>query len=601
MEFVVLPDHPAADEVYARLPERYRENTLYHHSGRPWLAGRWPAGVVIGAQTGASRIALLGCARTTEPELAAQLGKVSDLRQFDRLVERTAGCFHLVAAIDGVVRVQGSLSGARQLFATSVHGIRVVANRVSPLRELRRLTLAEEHVAMHLLCYVPPWPLNERSVWREIDCVPFGHYLCLRPDGTAEPVRWWSPPEPDIPIEQAAHRFREALVAAVAARTGTAPVVGADLSGGMDSTSLCFIAAGQGGRLVTVRRKPMDPTNPDEAFASRAETALPDAEHVVLDRDTAVLYYDSLDRDDLEVDEPPPFIAMRAYVDDVARLVAARGATSHIQGHGSDELAATGTTYVNALAQQNPIRSLRSIRAIRAMRRWSLTTTLRVVRPFPPYAEWLHRSADGLLSPPDFESQVGWEPDPHLPAWASRQAAELVRDTLCGCAVTNPQPLSPVPFQHDTLRSILVNGSIVRFANTLGARSGVSFEAPFLDDQVVRAALSVRLADRHVVGRTKPLLAAAMRGIVPEYILDRTTKGHFTVDTYAGRKRHLDRMRQMCEESHLVAMGLVDPAGFRRVLSGIMPDPANIGPLENTLACEAWLRSLPAETGLRLR
>ena len=40
-------------------------------------------------------------------------------------------------------------------------------------------------------------------------------------------------------------------------------------------------------------------------------------------------------------------------MEDVARIMAARGVTSHLQGHGSDELAATGTAYVNAMAQQS--------------------------------------------------------------------------------------------------------------------------------------------------------------------------------------------------------------------------------------------------------
>ena len=123
------------------------------------------------------------------------------------------------------------------------------------------------------------------------------------------------------------------------------------------------------------------------------------------------------------------------------------------------------------------------VRAMRARRRWSLATTLRVVRAFPPYAEWLRRSGDELLSPPNIEAEVGWEPAPRLPPWASREAAALVQDTLRRTAATDPQPMSLVPAHDEMLRCIRVNGWIVRFANTLGERFGVSFEAPFLDDR----------------------------------------------------------------------------------------------------------------------
>ncbi|MFF8597231.1 asparagine synthase-related protein [Streptomyces sp. NPDC015220] len=597
MEFVVLPDHPAADEVSARIPEEYRKKVLRHHSGRPWLVGNWPANAAVCVGAGPSKIALFGAARTTERELLVQLGKVRTLRDLDGIAERTAGSFHLVASINGLVRAQGGLSGARGIFSTSFAGITVAANRISVLGELRRLTVAEDQLALRLLAFTPPWPLSERSVWREVDSLPFAHYLSVRPDGTAEQIRWWDPPAPERPAGLAAPELREALVAAVAARTGAQPAVGADLSGGMDSTSLCFLAAEQGGGLVTIRRRLMDPTNCDDPVADRAAADLPGAEHIVLDKDTASPYYESPDRDDLAMDEPPPFIAMASHMEDVARIMASHGVTRHLQGHGSDELAATGTTYVNAMAQRSLLGSLGMIRAMRARRRWSLATTLRVVRAFPPYAEWLQRSADELLRPPDVESEVGWEPTPRLPPWASGEAAALVRDAMNRTAGTDPQPMSSIPTQHEILRCIRVNGWIVRFANTLGERFGVSFEAPFLDDRVVETALSVRMADRYVAGRHKPVLAAALRGTVPDYVLDRTTKSHFTVDVYNGRKRNLAKMREMCEESRLADLGLIGRDGFRRALSSAMPDPMHMGPLEKTIACEAWLRSLPARTG----
>ncbi|MET9485172.1 asparagine synthase-related protein [Streptomyces sp. NPDC006638] len=599
MEFVVLPDHPAADEVSARLPEEYRKNTLRHHSGRPWLVGKWPADAAVCVQAGRSRMVLFGTAHTTERELLVQLEKVRTVRDLDRIAERTAGSFHLVSSVDGSVRAQGSLSGSRGIFSTSIAGITVVANRISVLGELRRLTLAEDQLALNLLAFTPPWPLSERSVWREVNSLPFAHYLSVRPDGTAEAIQWWTPPAPELPVDLAAPELRKALVAAVAARAGTSSAIGADLSGGMDSTSLCFLAAEQGGGLVTIRRQLMDPLNCDDSVANRAAADLRGAEHIVLDKDTASPYYESPDRDDLAMDEPPPFIAMASHMEDVARIMASHGVTRHLQGHGSDELAATGTTYVNAMAQRSLLGSLGMVRAMRARRRWSLATTLRVVRAFPPYAEWLHRSADELLCPPDVESEVGWEPAPRLPPWASREAAELVRDSMTRTAGTDPQPMSSIPTQHEILRCIRVNGWIVRFANTLGERFGVSFEAPFLDDRVVETALSVRMTDRYVVGRHKPVLVAALRGTVPDYVLDRTTKSHFTLDVYAGRKRNLGKMREMCEESRLADLGLIDRDGFRRALSGTMPDPMHIGPLEKTIACEAWLRSLSAKTGPR--
>ncbi|MEU3602705.1 asparagine synthase-related protein [Streptomyces sp. NPDC006798] len=602
VEFVVLPDHPAADEVAGLLPDALRKNTLYHHSGRPWVVGDWAADEALYARAGRTAVVLLGPAHTTEPRLRERLGRMTDLRQLDAVVADTAGCFHLIASFDGTVRAQGTLSGARQLLTTRVSGVTVAANRVTVLAGLRELTLCDEQLVQHLLDFGPPWPLTERSVWREADPVPFAHCLNLRPDGSGEQRRWWTAPEAEVPASIAAPAFHGALLSAVAARSGPAPALGCDLSGGMDSTSLCFLAGRQPGRLVTVRRQLMDPKNCDDAVAARAAGDLPDAEHIVLGRDTAPLYYDASDRTDLAIDEPPPFVAMTRHMEEVARVMASYGVTRHLQGHGSDELAAAGTTaYMNTVLRRRPLRSLTALRLMRAKRRWSLATTLRVVRPFPPYGSWLGRSAGGLGTAADPESEVGWEPAPRLPFWVPPGVREPAAGTIRRAAATGPAPLAPEPVQHEILRCIRVNGHIVRFANTLADRFGVSFEAPFLDDRVVGAALSVRFRDRYVPGRHKPVLAAALRGTVPDYVLDRTTKSHFTMDVYEGRRRNLESIRAMFEDSRLVARGLVDAKAVRRVLTGVMPDPMLAGPFEKTIALEAWLRSVPERIGPRAR
>ncbi|WP_143861328.1 asparagine synthase-related protein [Nocardia amikacinitolerans] len=59
-------------------------------------------------------------------------------------------------------------------------------------------------------------------------------------------VRWWNCPPPEQPSAGCAARLRETLRASVAVRLGPDQAVSADMSGGLDSTSLCFLAAEQG-------------------------------------------------------------------------------------------------------------------------------------------------------------------------------------------------------------------------------------------------------------------------------------------------------------------------------------------------------------------
>ncbi|MBT3149343.1 hypothetical protein HTV45_00185 [Streptomyces sp. CHD11] len=77
--------------------------------------------------------------------------------------------------------------------------------------------------------------------------------------------------------------MREALFDAVAARTANQKVVSADLSGGLDSTSLCFVAGRSTGTdLATLHYEAHGGRGEDLAHARRAAAALPRARHVVV-------------------------------------------------------------------------------------------------------------------------------------------------------------------------------------------------------------------------------------------------------------------------------------------------------------------------------
>ena len=121
--------------------------------------------------------------------------------------------------------------------------------------------------------------------------------------------------------------------------------------------------------------------------------------------------------------------------------------------------------------------------------------------------------------------------------------------------------------------------------------AGAQFTAPYLDDRVIEAALAVRLHERMTPWKYKPLLAAAVRSIVPDEILGRTTKGDFTADVYAGLKRHREGLLELFADSVLAQRGLIDTDVLRAAIVGVHPTFATLIPLEQTVACEIWLRA----------
>jgi asparagine synthase (glutamine-hydrolysing) len=147
--------------------------------------------------------------------------------------------------------------------------------------------------------------------------------------------------------------------------------------------------------------------------------------------------------------------------------------------------------------------------------------------------------------------------------------------------------------QHEMLRLTQINGWAMRRNSRITSQFGVSLQAPFLDDRVLEAALSIRLEDRMTVGRFKPVLAATMRGIAPDSLLDRKTKGDASAELYAGLRHHRRELLELWDNSLLVQMGLVDADALRTLFLDLHPTTRPLVPLDPTLACEAWLRSLP--------
>ncbi|UXX91729.1 asparagine synthase-related protein [Streptomyces sp. AD2-2] len=167
----------------------------------------------------------------------------------------------------------------------------------------------------------------------------------------------------------------------------------------------------------------------------------------------------------------------------------------------------------------------------------------------------------------------------------------LLRDTA---EREHPEPHHRDRAQHQTLDIVVQSGSGIRQLDTALADLGVACEAPFLDDRVVEAALSVRIEDRLVSGDFKPMLRRAVRGIVPEEILARRSKGEFSAEAFQGMRRNRGDLLALCDDLRLARLGLVDPDALRTALLGPKSQSRQLVPYENTLACESWLRSVAA-------
>lgn len=594
MEFIVLPDNEHGAAVAG---SRLRESThdvIKHASGRPWIVGSWSAEDLTLISVGANCLVLLGRTGRGSDSLTAALERVRTPAQLDGLARSLHGSHYLLASLDGQLRVQGTLSALRQVHYATIDGVTVAAD--SPLRLVRTdpAQLDEQAVAARLLNEVP-WPLDNVPLWRGTQQLPQHSCLEIGRDGRALVREWWSPPEPELPLPVGAPRIRDALREAVRARTHDVDKITSDLSGGMDSTSVAFLAAEDSARLLVSREATPDLSNDDGVWADRAAAMLPNSEYRITPWEEQPFQLAGLLRPDFDLEEPLEFIRTRDHEILQARKSAEWGSTRHLTGHGGDQLFLPSPPGLHTLVRRHPRRALRAVRANTAMMRWKMLPTFRELADNSSYGQWLTSAAASLTAPPPkFDvAAIGWGSSLRMAPWATRDAVDAVRGQLRGAA-EDVVPLASSRGDHEVLHFVRGCGDTMRQVDRISRRYGVSWESPFLDDRVVEATLAVRVDHRNVPGSYKPALAAAMRGVVPDELIQRPTKAEYSAEVYEGLRRHQDELMDICDDLKLAELGLVDAEALRSSLLRSHPGPRTMVPLMPTLACESWLRSLYA-------
>ncbi|MFE3181773.1 lasso peptide isopeptide bond-forming cyclase [Streptomyces violascens] len=591
--FAVFPDREDAAAA-ARLFTRPGTRTLPHASGRPWLIGRWHDDEIVTARAGAAALVVIGCCPLGTARLGRRAAQLRDLAQLDTLARTTVGSFHLVAALDGRLRVQGTASGLRLVFHAEIGGVCVAATRADVLGAALGSEPDVEQVAVRLLWPVPH-PLYEAPLWRGVVAVSPQDALLVAADGrSARHSRWWTPPEPVRTLTAGAAPARDALADAVNARTQQGGVVSCDLSGGLDSTSVCFLADRSPARVVASTWPGRDPADTDLRWAQQAARFLPDVEHVVWDADASPLVYtDLLTIDDL-LDEPTIGVMDRSRVLHHLPAMAERGSRLHLTGIGGDHVAWCSEAYYHRLLRTRPLFALRQLRGFRALWQWPLGGTVRALSDSRPYGKWLADSVGRVRDPlpATVTGALGWGGTPCLFDWVTPEGERLAARAL-RTAAESAQPLHRDRGLHADLEQIRSCTRVIRQWDAMAAKAGVPMASPFLDDRVIEAFLAVRPDERVSPWQYKPLLTAAMRDVVPEVCLRRSNKAAASMDASNGLREHRADLVALWEDSRLERLGLVNGEALRSLAQRPATPGLQKAILYSTIAAEVWLRGLP--------
>ncbi|WP_344383866.1 asparagine synthase-related protein [Streptomyces thermolineatus] len=600
-----------------------------------------------------ARLAVLGHCRASDDELrvglfAARGGALRHLTSW-------AGGYTAVLQTGRRISILGDLAGARPVFHTRWRGGTAYATAALPLADLIEAGLDVTHLAALLACPDSPEALGDTTPYLGVRRLPAGHALVMR-EGTPE-ITGYEPAASlaSGPVQhdagQAVAGVRDALVDAVRARLeqprhvpapGEAPVpgIGADLSGGSASATLALLAAGlpgnpgtlvgraaggagNGSRLLAVTFNDLatggEAGRDAELDRARLMAADPRLHHVVVPGGAEALPFADLERvlDGPLTDEPGPSLVT---AERHRRRLAAGGA-DHLVGAGARQvLDAHPARLADLLLDRQRRHLLRPAAALaraEAPGAHALLVPLTVYRAArrlarTPYRQGVEEAAARLLerrfdTPGESARQVldaslaalAWSRPGPAARWLTGEALAEVSVRLQDAAARPGQIERPgvrraraALARHAADHRVLEQAAEVR---------GQRLHAPFLDNQVVRAARALPTALRVRPGARAEVLKTVLAGSgVPELPpgWGANTRASAVISARAGLRTAVGDLLDLFHTPLLADAGLVDARVVgRALLDAADGEPLPLDGLAELVSTEVWLRRLLARRG----
>ncbi len=439
----------------------------------------------------------------------------------DDALARAAGMFAFAVwdADRNTLTLARDRAGKKPLYFTRAGGALYFASEIKALRDGAQVPLSLNAEAIHhylSLGYVP----GNRTAYREIEEVPSGCIVDVRPGQAPKPRCYWTLPAPDerATPEDIDGELERLLAVTVGQRLRADVDVGLFLSGGIDSSLIASFAARASSRPLNMFTIAFEEAAFDESGAAARIAAQCGGHHEVLRLSTGAR--DTLPQIAAAYDEPfgdpsavPTFAVARA---------AGQQLKVVLNGEGADELFGG---YRRHLAIHRLARVAGVVKLMPGLPR--IAEHLPHPRGFRTPYSLMYRMARGLGASPAGR-YILWSTDGFTEAEKRRLTPGSEQPSTAETLASEADwPLDrglvadfmALDFKYGLGDCLLVKMDIATMAHSLEARS------PFLDHRLVEFA--ARLPRRMVFSEsgTKPLLRRLARKYLPDDIAAAPKRG----------------------------------------------------------------------------
>lgn len=548
------------------------------------------------------------CLRSPE-WMQRQFAAVINSRRIDA-VAGWPGSYAAVVGYDEGVRVYSDVAGQFALY----YGLRdrevLVSSDPVVIATLHDRLADPVTIAARIGCpdVLPMW--SGRSPFKNVHRLEAGGILQLTHRGPRVQPYLTERGSHASDTADAVAALRSGLLEGVRARCD-GRFVSTDFSGGLDSSSIAFLAArhaevplpalvyyqslAPAADLADAQRCARLSGALDLMVVRGGEDTLPFASLADAYKDGTPLH-DAIPR---HAEPAPGALIWRA---PTRRLLAAaaRHSELHFTGEGGDALLMAAPSYLASLVRRGSYRTL--MKHCGAYGRLRNTSPLRIGARATRLAWTSHRRALHLLAAelenrqehqPVWGDAISWwascgETTGWLTTQIRQQLAMRAGDQVTIASVrqgTTPADLAAKV----QLRNA---ADAQRQLRDLGRDCGLPVHAPFLDGAVVSAVMSIPAANRADPWTYKPMLRSGVNGLVPEEVLSRQTKGDYSAEDYIGARRAMPALRALLRDPRLADLGIIEPKAvastLRRMSAGVA---VPLGALNMLLATELWLRA----------
>jgi len=421
--------------------------------------------------------------------------------------------------------------GIKPLYYTLDNGRLAFASEIKALfaDPLQSRDIDEESLFHYLSFLTTPAP---RTLYRGIHKLQAGTWLRVRPDGSVQHRRYWdvwehTKPLIGVPEPELIEHLMAELRTAIRLRKMADVPIGVFLSGGIDSsTNATLFSEGESGQVhtFTVGYEGNFPSAPNETEYARRTAARVGASHheKLLNVNDAIEFLGTMARlQDEPIADP---VCVPIYY--LSKLARDHGCIVCQAGEGSDELFCGYPLWLRFLQLQSADR----LPVPSVIKRLGLGALAAAGKDQTVHYEWLRRGASG--------NPVFWGGEE---AFTHVQKLRLLHPDLRKRfrGLTSWDAISPIrerflanAWDKSDLHWMSYLDLNLRLPELLLMRvdkmsMGVSLEArvPFLDHKFVELALSIPARAKLGSGGTKYLLKKAVRGLLPDEIIDRRKQG----------------------------------------------------------------------------